>query len=176
MSSKPRKAPRATGPGCKCQPHWPRRPRSLVTRFGPRSVARGGATMVETAIVLNLVLLALLAVLDYGKLMMTTQLLNNAAREGARQAVTNTNTLTTSQIQTTVQNYLAGQGLSAMNIQVFQCDPTTGNNLGSWNNTPAGGSIAVQITGNYLPLLPWISLIPSPLAMTATAMMSCEAN
>jgi Flp pilus assembly protein TadG len=115
-------------------------------------------------------------VLDYGRLVMIKQLLDNAAREGARQAVTNTGTMTTSQIQTIVTNYMAGQTLSGMNIQVYQCDPTTGNNIGSWNNTTLGGMIAVQVTGNFKPLLSTFSRIPNPLAMTTTAMMTCEAN
>ena len=144
-------------------------------RRKPNTSRRGG-TLVETAIVLNIVLMLMFAVMDYGKLVMTTQLLNNAAREGARQAVTSTSTMTTAQIQATVTNYLAGQNLSNMNIQVYQCDPTTGNNLGAWTNTTLGGSIAVQISGNYLPLLPTFSRIPSPLALSTTAMMTCEAN
>jgi Flp pilus assembly protein TadG len=137
---------------------------------------RSGATLVETAIVLNIVLMLLFAIMDYGKLVMTKQLLDNAAREGARQATTGTTTYTTNNIQSTVLQFLAGQNLSSQTILVFQADPITGANLGAWNNTPLGGSIAVQISGNYLPLLPLFSRIPSPLAMKTTAIMTCEAN
>lgn len=132
--------------------------------------------MVETAIVLNIVLVIMFVLLDYGKLVMTLQLLNNAAREGAGLAVVNTNTMTTSQITSQVQYYLAGQNLSGMTVSVYQADPATGNNLGSWNNTTLGGSIAVQITGNYKPILPTLSQLPSSMPVTTTAMMTCEAN
>lgn len=137
---------------------------------------RRGTTLVESAIVLNVVLLIMFGLIDYGKFVMTVQLLNNAAREGARLAVVNTNTMNTSQITTQVQNYLAGQNLSGMSISVYQADPTTGNNLGTWNNTTLGGSIAVQITGNYKPILPTFSRLPATIPMTVTAMMTCEAN
>jgi Flp pilus assembly protein TadG len=138
---------------------------------------RSGTTLVETAIVLNIVLVVVFAIMDYGKLVMTKQLLDNAARAGARQATTGATTLTTSNIQSTVLQALAGQNLSGQTITVYQVNPLTGANLSSnWNNTPLGGSIAVQISGNYLPLLPVFSRIPSPLAMQSTAMMTCEAN
>jgi hypothetical protein len=71
---------------------------------------------------------------------------------------------------------MGGQSLSGMSVQVYQVNPTTGANLGSWTSTQLGGSIAVKISGNYYPLLPALSRIPSPLSMTTTAMMTCEAN
>jgi Flp pilus assembly protein TadG len=141
-----------------------------------RRRSRAGGTVVETALAINVLLLLLLGIIDYGKLVMTKQLIDNAAREGARQATTGTNTLTTSTIQSTVTQFLGGQGLSSMSIQVYQVNPLTGANLGSWNSTPLGGSIAVTISGNYIPLLPAFSRIPNPLPLTTTAMMTSEAN
>jgi Flp pilus assembly protein TadG len=140
-----------------------------------RQVRRGGV-VVETAVALPILLFMMFALLDYGKMVMTVQLLNNAAREGARLAVVNTNSMTTSQIVSQVQYYLAGQNLSGMSVTVYQVDPASGNNLGSWNSTTLGGSIAVQITGNYQPLLPTFSQLPTTIPVTATAMMTCEAN
>ncbi len=149
-----------------------------MIRQGKRKSAtcRRGATVVEAAIVINIVLLLMFVLLDYGKFLMTVQLLNNAAREGARLATVNTNLMTTAQIQSAVTTYLAGQNLSSQSISVYQADPTTGNNLGVWNNTSMGGSIAVQITGTYTPLLPALSQLPSSINLTATAMMTCEGN
>jgi hypothetical protein len=34
----------------------------------------------------------------------------------------------------------------------------------------------VQVTGNYVPMVPNFSLLPKPLAMSSKALMSCEAN
>ena len=54
--------------------------------------------------------------------------------------------------------------------------PEYGADLGAWTSTPLGSYIAVEIGGNFPPILPQLSLIPNPLPMTATAMMLCEAN
>ena len=70
---------------------------------------RRGATVVETAFVLLIPLTLTLAIYDYGRYFMLSQLVNNAAREGARQAVANTNTQNTAIIQNTVVQYLANQ-------------------------------------------------------------------
>src|SRR5271169_6643522 len=91
-----------------------------------RERRRSGAALVETAIILNIVLILFFAVLDYGKLVMTKQLLDNAAREGARQAVVSTNSLTTANITSTVTQFMGGQSLSGMSVQVYQINPTTG--------------------------------------------------
>ena len=139
-----------------------------------RRVRRRGAAFVEAALVLPLCILLLLSISDFGRLMMMQHLLNNAARSGARLAVANTNSLATSDIQGRVTSCLAGQSLSNMVIQVYQVNPGSGANLGAWNNTPLGGNIAVEIDGNFQPIVPVISLIPNPLPMTVKVMMLCE--
>ncbi len=141
-----------------------------------RRVGRRGAVLVEAAIVLPVCFLLLLSIFDFGRLIMMQQLLENAVRSGARLAATNTNTLATANIQNNVTQCLAGQTLSGMTIQVYQVNPSNGANLGAWTSTPLGGYIAVQITGNFTPMVPKLSLIPNPLPMTVTAMMLCEAN
>ncbi len=139
-----------------------------------RRVCRRGGTLVEMAIVLPLCMLLLLSIYDFGRLLMMDHLLNNAARSGARLAVTSTSSLATSNIQTQVTNCLAGQSLNSMTIQVYQVDPASGNNLGAWTSTPLGGYIAVEIDGNFQPMVPLFSLIPNPLPMTVKVMMLCE--
>jgi Flp pilus assembly protein TadG len=141
-----------------------------------RRIRRRGVGAVEAAIVLPVCFLLLLSIFDFGRMIMMQQLLENAARSGARLAITNTSTLATSNIQSNVTQCLAGQTLGSIAIQVYQVDPGTGANLGAWTSTPLGGYIAVQITGNFTPIVPKLSLIPNPLPMTVTAMMLCEAN
>ena len=119
-----------------------------------KSPRRFGATLVETSIVLGACLLFLFAIFEYGRFIMMVQLVENAAREGARQAVSGTDSPTTSNIQSTVNYYLAGQNLQSVSIQVYMMNPTTGANLGSWNNAAFGNTIAVQVTANYQPMLP----------------------
>ena len=135
-------------------------------RSGSRSRSRRGSVVVETAIVLSVLLTGLLGIFEYGRLVMIRQIMNNAAREGARMAVvsaTSEPTDTTQQIRDTVNAYLAGQAIQNVEIQIYQADPTTGASLGPWNLTPYGGSIAVQINGDYVPVLPTsLGIIPEP--------------
>src|SRR5208283_5155435 len=92
---------------------------------------RRGVAAVETAFVLSIALTLTLAIYDYGRYFMLSQLVNNAAREGARQAVANTNTQNTSMIQNTVVQYLAnqdftdssGNAFSASDVVVLQVNP-----------------------------------------------------
>jgi Flp pilus assembly protein TadG len=135
---------------------------------------RRGAAVVEAAIVLPLCILLLLSMLDFARLVMMEHLLNNAARAGARLAVTNASTLATSDIQNCVTERMAGQSLANMTIQVYQVNPASGADLGAWNNTPLGSYIAVEIDGNFQPMVPILSLIPNPLPMTTKVMMLCE--
>lgn len=141
---------------------------------------RSGRTAVEAAIVINLVLVLVLSVFEYGRLIMIKQLMDNAAREGARYAVVNTNptsNVTTSTIQSYTTGFLAGQPLANSNIQVYQANPTTGANVGAWNSAAFGVDIAVQIDGDYTPVLPvTFGVMPAALHLTAKSVMRSEAN
>ena len=107
--------------------------------------------MVETAIVLLIALTLTLAIYDYGRYFMLSQLVNNAAREGARQAVVKTNTQNTAMIQNTVIQYLAnqnftdssGNAFSASDVVVIQVNPATGAPTSpdsNWYDAPFGSS------------------------------------
>jgi Flp pilus assembly protein TadG len=139
--------------------------------------SRHGRTAVETAIVLSIVFMLVTAVCEYGRLIMVRQLMDDAARQGARYAVVNTNSssgVTTSQITTYVSNFLAGQAVNNLNVQVYQADPNTGANLGVWNAAPFASDIAVQIDLDFQPAVSLI--IPSPIHMTTKSAMRSEAN
>jgi Flp pilus assembly protein TadG len=137
---------------------------------------RRGVTLVESAFVLNIFLLIMFGLFEYGRYIMQGQLLINAAREGARYATVNANTVTTAQIQAYVNSYLVGQLPSNLVINVYEADPTSGANIGSWNNTSAGNSIAVEITGTYQPMLPITSILPGPVPVSAKCVTFSEAN
>ncbi len=141
---------------------------------------RRGAAVLETALVLNLLLLGLLGIFEYGRLVMIRQLMDNAAREGARLAVVGTAAdpeVTTAQIQSTVLSYLAGQSLSGVSVSVYQANPTTWANIGLWNQTPYGGAIAVEIDATYVPIIPTtFGILPSPMPLKVVSMMLSEAN
>jgi Flp pilus assembly protein TadG len=143
-------------------------------------LARRGAAVLETALVLNVLLLGLLGTFEYGRMIMIRQLMDNAAREGARLAVVGTAAdpeVTTAQIQSTVTSYLAGQSISGLTVSVYQANPTTGANIGLWNQTPYGGAIAVQVQGSYAPVIPTtFGIVPNPMPMKVVSMMLSEAN
>jgi Flp pilus assembly protein TadG len=140
-------------------------------RVSPRT----GTTLVETALVLMAFILFVFAIFEYGRMVMVRHLLDNAAREGARQAVVST-TLQASDIQAIVSKYLAGQEPDKTTINVYMTDPATGANLGPWQDAPFGASIAVQVEGVYHPLLPTFGLIPDGVKVRGKSVMRNEAN
>jgi Flp pilus assembly protein TadG len=141
-----------------------------------RKKLRRGAAMVEAAIVLPVLFALMLGFCEFARLLMTCVLMSNAAREGARTAVVSTSTLTTQDILNSVTNSLAGQTLNGMAIQVYMADPTTGANIGPWTNAALGQCIAVEISGNYTPIVPLVSLLPNPLPLGTKVVMYSEAN
>src|SRR5262245_22491279 len=137
---------------------------------------RRGLTLVETAIVLSLVVMVIFSIYEYGRFVMARQVVQNAAREGARLAVVSTNSLTTADIQNRVSTYLVGQQLANTTIQVYWADPATGNNLGEWTDASFGQGIAVQVTGDYQPILPALLFMPATIPVQVRAVMYSEAN
>ena len=135
-------------------------------------------TMIEFAFVSIVFFMFLFGVVEYGRFAMVIQLMNNAAREGARSAVVGQTTLTTAQVQSIVTNYLAGQSvqLKNLNIQVYQIDPATGNNLGAWSSAGFGQAIAVEIDGTYNPMLPSFLFIGNSFPLRGRAVMYSEAD
>jgi Flp pilus assembly protein TadG len=147
----------------------------------PLPIARGrfrrrGATIVQTALVLNICLMFLLGLFDFSRVIMLRQLVTNAAREGCRYAVVNTSTATTAQVQSYTTGYLCGQPISNLVVSVYEADPATGANIGAWSNAGLSDSIAVQITGTISTMTPTFSLLPSSFPIKATSIMTCEAN
>jgi Flp pilus assembly protein TadG len=140
---------------------------------------RSGTTLLETAIVITGLLMFLFAIFEYGRFLMVYHLITNAAREGARLAVSGQNAApnaTTATIQNTVTSYLAGQPLSNLNIQVYKADPSTGANIDTWTNAGFGDYVAVSVTGNYSSFLPTFGTIPNGVSLQGTSMMMCESQ
>jgi Flp pilus assembly protein TadG len=161
----------------------PRAPHAALrfcrSRRGPGSrnrSRRSGAVVVETALVLNVCLIFLLGLYDFSRVVMFEQLVTNAAREGCRYAVVNTSTATTSQVQAYVTNYLCGQKIASLVINVYQANPTTGANIGAWTNAGLSSSVGVQVTGTISTLTPTFSLLPRNLPVSATCVMASEGN
>jgi Flp pilus assembly protein TadG len=151
-------------------------------RFGPRR----GAALVELTAVLSIALLLSFAIYEYARYFMLSQLVNNAAREGARLAVVSTTTGNTSTIQNTVMTYLANQNLknssgktfTASDVVVQQVNPATGAPASdsNWYDAAFGSSIMVQVNAQFTPMFPTFGFLPKTVPINGTAVMSSEAN
>jgi Flp pilus assembly protein TadG len=143
---------------------------------------------VEITVVVATVLLLLFGIFEYGRFLMTRQILENATREGARYAVVHTYDRETIDVQNQAFSALAGQhsqleGFSkTANIAVYRSD-NSGNPDSAdsnWKNARFGEPIAVRITGSYKPFLPSFLLLavdPSGMIpLQITAVMYSEAN
>jgi Flp pilus assembly protein TadG len=141
------------------------------------ATSRRGAVVVETAVVLSVCLVLVFGVYEYGRIVMMKNLLDNAAREGARYAVVHTGDQTTTSIQNWVQSYLAGQDaqLQSLTIQVFLAD-ANGNNIGTWTNAQFGQYIAVQIDADYSLMTPTFLMVQSSVHLRCVSAMYSEAN
>ena len=155
----------------------------LKTSSRPRG-RRPAATAVEFAFMAPVFFLMLLGIFEYARFLFTAQLMDNAAREGARYAVVNTATASTANIQTYVDSYMAGQGANELlhydpvtNITVFKADPSTGQNTGlSWQSATWGDGIGVTVSGAYQPVTPGLLFLAGSVSVQATCVMTCEAN
>ena len=112
------------------------------TKKGPREK---GSVLMELALVLPLLILIVMLVLEGSKLVRTHQVLNNAAREGARLSVQPENQGVTADITTEVINYASQNGvpLAAGDITI---------NQSALIAMPSGVSISasqVTVTHNY---------------------------
>jgi Flp pilus assembly protein TadG len=145
---------------------------------------RRGVSVVEAALVLPLVILFLLGILEYGRYVMTLQVLTNAAREGAHYALSHTEPVTiqgvtygnaTSDVTNVVTNSSGGQQLTGQTIQVYASD-AFGNNQGTWTNAGVGDSICVRISGTYRFLVPQMLSLPVSIPVVAQAVMRSEGN
>jgi Flp pilus assembly protein TadG len=145
-------------------------------RLAANRKVRRGIAAVEVAVVLPVALVLMYAIFDSGRAIATKLLLDNAARAAVRQAAVGTTTLTTANLQTTVANYMGGLALQGMIVQAYQVDPATGANVGVWTSAANGQCIAVQVTGNYIPIIPKFRLSAGPIALSSKALMYCEAN
>ncbi len=141
--------------------------------------SREGAHLVEFAFVAPIFFLFLFGVFEYGRMVFTRQVMQAAAREGARYAIVHTHDKTITDIQTVTNNTMAGvknQLGPTYTVQVYKCNPTTGANTGVWDTAGFGDAIAVEITGVYRPVLPVYLLMPASINMRAKAAMHSEAN
>ncbi|MFO0930230.1 MAG: hypothetical protein U0736_24920 [Gemmataceae bacterium] len=71
---------------------------------------------------------------------------------------------------------MAGQAATSFTVSVYKIDPAAKTNLGAWTDTAFGKAIAVDVTGQYAPLLPTFGFLPNPINLSARSIMRSEAN
>jgi Flp pilus assembly protein TadG len=148
-----------------------------MMRRNPRPDLRRGHTVVESALVLSIFLMFLVAIFEYCRFVYVDQMITNAAREGARYAVVNTtDTNLVADTTTQVSQRMGGADnqLNPYSVSVFLSD-ASGNNLGSPVNAAFGQYIAVKITGTYNPVVPSFLFMGTP-QISAISLMYSEGN
>lgn len=127
-----------------------------------------GAMLMELALLLPLLVLIVMLVLEGSRLVRTHQVLNNAAREGARLSVQQENSGNTPDIASEVVTYATQNGVPI----------TTGNvtiNQAATIPTPSGISMSASVvtvnytyTMNYLSVFAWLG-VPTTFPLQGSA-------
>jgi Flp pilus assembly protein TadG len=127
-----------------------------------------GAMLMELALLLPLLVLIVMLVLEGSRLVRTHQVLNNAAREGARLSVQQENSGNTPDIAGEVVTYATQNGVPI----------TTGNvtiNQAATIPTPSGISMSASVvtvnytyTMNYLSVFAWLG-VPTSFPLQGSA-------
>lgn len=134
--------------------------------------------------VLPILILFVMGVMEYSLYFMTTHVLRNAAREGAKYAATHTSTIylnsstygnANSDVTTVVTNRIGSSQLTSQTISVFKSD-SAGTNQGTWTNAAAGDFVCVQITGTYQFCVPRLFSLPTTITLTVQAVRRSEGN
>jgi Flp pilus assembly protein TadG len=130
---------------------------------------RPGAAVVEFALLAPLLMTVFLGMIEMSRVMMIEQILNNAAREGARKGVLAGSA--TSDVQTAVSNYMT-------NSAVTLSDPTNQVSVSPDPSTASAGTsitVTINVTYSSVSWLP-ISLFMGNRTLSASVVMRKESN
>lgn len=125
---------------------------------------RLGAATVEFAVVVPVFFILVFGMIEFGRMVMVQQVLTNASREGARQAVLDG--ATTTEVTTSVNSYLSSGSISGATITVSPNPPS---------NAAFGDPVTVTVSVPFSQ----VSWLPSPMflggkTLTATTVMRRE--
>jgi Flp pilus assembly protein TadG len=150
-----------------------------------RAAARRAAYVVEFAVVLPIVVLFLFGIFEYGRYISFMQVVENAAREGARVAIAHTNDMTTADVVARVTERM---GLVDRQVAGFQVDvqgiilrpqnagEVAGQALTDWTEAATTDGISVTVTGDYKPILPSLVRMPATIPVNVRVVMYSEGN
>lgn len=143
----------------------------------PTNRPRSGATIVELAVVIVIFTMMMFGILEYCLIVYTSNLVENAAREGSRFAVVNaSDTTLISDTQNYVQSLMGGldKKMSAYNCDVYLAD-SNGNKTGAPTGAQFGQYICVDVSLNYVPITPGLIFLKQFTIRSKCGMIS-EAN
>ena len=143
---------------------------ALTKRFRRRRKGERGSELIEFALVFPMLLMVVLAIVDFGFLFQRYEVVTNAAREGARVAVLPG--YTTSDIQARVTSYATAGGLpTAPTVSIAATTITAGSS--TWPAT----TVNVSYSHQYLFLggiASWFGGSFSSVTLTAASTMRNE--
>jgi Flp pilus assembly protein TadG len=118
---------------------------------------RGGAALVEFAVCLPVLVMIIMAIIEFGRGMMVSELLYDAARVGARQAIIAGNTNTT--VTQSVTNFTTATSINSQSVTVtITVTPAAGNaNPGNQLASAHTGDtciVQVQVPFNQVSFIP----------------------
>ena len=125
---------------------------------------RSGQALVEFALILPVLLLVLLATVEFGRMCTAQNAVTNAAREGVRLGVLATSD--DADVQATVTSLLSSAGMNTDNVAI------TVQNVGS--AYLPGADVTVTVDYGYEPLVGDILGLGTSLTLTSTSVMRHE--
>jgi Flp pilus assembly protein TadG len=127
-----------------------------------------GASAVEFAILLPVLLLILFGTIEFGMVMYSREVLTNASREGARAGIVQqVPKPTVGEIQNVVTNYLTGTGITMANVTF-----PNGGVTGAGGVFPNNLTVAVQYRYDFF--VPTILNLGTSINLTAQTVMRHE--
>jgi len=141
-----------------------------------RFLSERGAAIIETALTLPLLLLVSVGIFEFGRAYETSQVLTNAAREGARVAVLPN--LVAGSVDARVRDYLKMGGLTYDQSVGVVITPATVD-MGA-AGTASGSKVTVTYPFTFIVLQPVAQLVVqgtltgAPITLTSTSIMRNE--
>lgn len=147
------------------------------TTVRSRLAGERGQALLETAVTLPLILLVSVSIFEFGRAYQTSQVLTNAAREGARVAILpNANV---DDVKARVKAYLQAGQLGNYNSATVNVNPSATISIGT--GTASASVVSVSYPFSFMVLNPVAKLVvkgaalgSGPLTMTASATMRNE--
>jgi Flp pilus assembly protein TadG len=138
---------------------------------------RRGATLVEFAVVSIIVFLMLFGIFEFCFIVYTYQVVENAAREGARYGVVNvTDSTMVADTEKVTDNFMCGLDKQMQNYSrsVYLAD-STGKKIGNATDAQFGQYVCVEVSVDYVPMTPGLGFLKT-MTIRSKSGMGSEAN